>query len=213
MKKAMAGIAGLALGVALLVAASDRAVGQIDPICGSTASASSGVLLACPQGDGDAFGALGLTIHVVVKYQGAPVVGVPAADFWLVGCNDMLWLCGQSASIDADGPTDANGETTISGRLAAGGCDVGVRVVVQGVVLETPECSGPLCLDIAVRSPDVAGPGGMTAGGVVDLLDFSAFASHYSARGYDACADLAAPFGVITIADFARFANHYRHRC
>jgi hypothetical protein len=102
--------------------------------CSSSASSIGGCWLICPQGDGDRLDASGATISVVVKDQaGAPIPGIPAADFWLMGCTDPgIVLCGGGGSINAAAATDVNGETTIAAAMAAGGCDVsGVVVVVR----------------------------------------------------------------------------------
>lgn len=122
-----------------------------DP-CGSTATSAAGVHFICPQGDGDALSAAGLTITVtVLDIAHVPVPGIPAQDIWLIGCNDLLVLCGGSGAINATAPTDTNGMTTIEGAIAGGGCDPGVRVVVQGIVIGGGVCSGG-CLPIQVRS-------------------------------------------------------------
>ena len=112
--------------------------GIVDP-CSTTATTAGGCLIICPQGDGTSLGGAGATISVTVKdATGAPVPGIPAADFWLIGCNDALTLCGGSGSSNADAATDGAGQTTISGGLAAGGCDTGLSHVVQGVVIAEP---------------------------------------------------------------------------
>jgi hypothetical protein len=188
--------------------------GVVDP-CFSTASSASGVHFICPQADGDPLGSNGLTISVTIHDNtDAPVAGIPAGDFWLIGCSDLLILCGGSGSIDATGATDANGMTTISGDIAGGGCDSGVRVVCQGIVLGNG-CGG-LCLGIAVRSPDQRSPAGATPDNDVTLADLSYFAttSYQSPpKAYFACHDFVAPFGTVSLADFAKFGAHYLHHC
>jgi hypothetical protein len=188
--------------------------GIVDP-CNSTASSAAGAVFACPAGDGDALSANGLTISVTIHDNtNAPVPGIPASDFWLIGCNDGLTLCGGSGSSNATGATDVNGNTTIAGVIAAGGCDTGVRVVCQGIVLGGGACA-PLCLPIAVHTPDLRPTG--TTDGVVGFADFSAFGGAFPPNGtYDACADYKAPFGSpLTLSDFTAFAPHYlaAHHC
>lgn len=189
--------------------------GVVDP-CNSTASGPAGVIFACPQNDGDLLSASGLTINVTVKDNvNAPVVGVPAADIWLIGCNDLLGLCGGSGAINASAATDINGQTTITGKIAAGGCDLGgVRVVVQGVVVGAGVCAAP-CVAIKVKSADI------NKSLVVNLVDFAIFGggppagSGYPSppKVYNECIDYTAPFGTVTLPDFAKYGSHNLHTC
>ena len=183
---------------------------QIVDFCNTTASSPTGVLFACPQGDGTTLSAAGLTITVtVIDNVNQPVVGIPAEDIWLIGCNDLLGLCEGADAISASGPTDANGQTTITAAFAAGGCDVGgLRVVVQGIVVGAGACGQP-CLPIKVRSADITGDLH------VDLIDLAQFSAGYASppKPYVECIDYAAPFGTVTLADFAKYAAHYQHLC
>jgi hypothetical protein len=186
--------------------------GIVDP-CNSTASSGTGVHFICPQGDGDALNSLigpnpDLTISVTIRDNtNAPVVGIPAADFWLIGCNDLLVLCGGSGSINASGATDSNGETTITGDIAGGGCETGVRVVVQGIILGNGACA-PICLPISVRGPDLVVNLSVTA------ADFSAFGLAFPPNAYSSCVDyVGGPYGTITVADFSKFGLHFTHAC
>jgi len=189
--------------------------GIVDP-CNSTASSAGGVHFVCPQGDGDALGAAAISV-TIRDNTNAPVVGIPAADFWLIGCNDLIILCGGAGSINADAATDANGQTTISGDIAGSGCDSGVRVVCQGIVLGNGACN-PLCLAIQVRSPDQknAGGGALPPDGLVGTADFAFFGTSYQSppKPYFSCHDFVGnPYGTITVADFAKFGSHYNHKC
>ncbi len=182
--------------------------GIVNP-CSSTASSASACYLVCPQGDGDRLDAVGATISVTVRDNlGAPIPNIVASDFWLIGWNDALALCGGSGSINADSASAADGTTTISGDLAAGGCDDGFQVVVQGVIIADPnDWTQALCLAIVVRSPD------LNADLVVDILDFSAFGDFYNTDpAGDPCSDFNCD-GVIDLLDFAAFGNHYLHFC
>jgi hypothetical protein len=182
--------------------------GIVNP-CSSTASGAGACYLVCPQGDGDRLDAVGSTISVTVRDNlGAPIPNVPAADFWLIGCNDALALCGGSGSINADSASNGAGNTTISGDLAAGGCDDGLQVVVQGVVIADPnDWTQALCLAVLVRSPDI------NADLVVDLIDFSLFGPVYNTSpAADDCIDFNCD-GVIDLVDFSLFGNHYLHLC
>lgn len=187
------------------------AVAQVNECCTPTATASSGVVFACPQGDGDLFSSNGVTITVIARdcVTGVPVPGVPASDIWLIGCSDLLTLCGGSNSCNATGPTDANGVTTIEGTIATGGCDLGgVRVIVQGIVVGGGTCGDP-CLAIKVKSCDINGDL------QVNLVDTAAFGAGYTSppKGYNECIDYKAPFGTVDLADFATYGAHNNHHC
>lgn len=200
--------------------------GIVDP-CKSTATSPgtypvdpTDVHFGCPKGDVvEGLGVLGLTITVTVKDNtNAPIVGMPAADIWVKGCNDALLLCGGSSALNAALATDASGMTTITGDFAGGGCDTGLNVVVQGNVLGGGQCP-VICLGIAVRTPDFTSTGGGGPDNRVDILDFSnltkGFTTAYQSppKAYKVCYDLASPFGTVTLPDFAKFGLHYNHVC
>jgi hypothetical protein len=180
-----------------------------------TAVGAGGCYVVCPQGDGSSLSDIDAVITVTVTdYDGYPITRVPASDVWLVGCSDGIVLCGGSNAINADSMTNDNGVTTISGRLAAGGCDSELLVVVMGIVASVPGDPGtPMCLPYETKSPDITGSGGFIDG-VVDLIDLVAFAGGYTSppNPYDACLDFNCD-GVIDIVDFAKFAQHYLHHC
>jgi hypothetical protein len=121
-------------------------------------------------------------------------------------------MCGGSGAISASAPTDANGVTTITGRFAVGGCDVGgVRVVVQGVPVGVgPSCADP-CLPIKIKSGD------LNKSLNVNLVDFSIFGgpNGYPSppKPYNECIDYTAPFGTVTLPDFAKYGSHNNHTC
>ena len=184
--------------------------------CSTSVYTAAGCYVACPQGDGTSLSAINSTIHVVCRdWVGDPFPDVPASDFWLIGCNGALVLCGGSASIDADQPSDAGGETTISGTLAASGCSVGgVHLVVQGTIIADPaDCYVRYCLPLQTVSPDITGNGGIIDG-VVDLIDLAAFSAGYTAppNPYDGCLDYNCD-DLVDIIDFSIFAQHYLHDC
>jgi len=186
--------------VAWIAGASNVNSGIVDP-ANSSASSGAGCLLVCPQGDGPTIASTGATISVtVMDNTPAPIVGIPAADFWLIGCADALSLCGGSGSINADSTTNASGQTTINGVLAAGGCDTGVKVVVQGALINS-------CLPIATKSPDRNGDG------QVQLIDFSLFKPAFGTNpASDTCFDFNCD-GKIDLIDFAQFSAHWQHAC
>jgi len=208
--------------------------GVIDP-CKSTVAATAGVVLVCPLGDGDLLSATASgtnsTITLTVRDNtNTGIQGIPTTDMWLVGCNDGLLLCGGSQGSNADVATGPTGVTTFTQEPAAGGCDSGLYVVVQGAVIQQAGACQPLCLAIAARSPDYKS----TAGCPLDTpcpdskvtnADFSWFTSHYTVnialpKPYYVCADYArnqaGNFGDITLADFSKFTVHFQgagHKC
>ena len=198
----------------MMPAAVDTANSGIVHPCSSTATTGVGsyCATACPQGDGDNLGDVGGLISVLVKDNtGAVIPNIPASDFWLIGCNDALALCGGSGSINADSASNASGMTTIGGGqdIAAGGCDNGVQVVVQGTVLLDPvDCTSVFCLPINVVSVDYNGDL------VVDLIDFSIFGPAFPSppQTYDGCLDYNCD-GVIDLIDFSIFGGHFLHLC
>ena len=182
--------------------------GIVDP-CSSEvdfcAPTGSRCLIICPQGDGSTLADGGNEICVIVRDNtGAPIAGILASDFWMIGCTDLA-LCGGSGSSNADAATDANGETTISGGMAAGGCeDTGLMVVVQGVVIGCPGT----CLSITVHSPDI--DGSLDVG----ITDFSRFGLAYpsTVKPYDSCCDYDCD-GDVDLVDFSIFGQHWLHVC
>lgn len=213
MRTANTRLSALALAAAVLVVFSSGAdvvaesgVFLPDP-CFSAVSSASGTVLACPAGDGEALASKGLRISVTVKDAvDVPVSGIPAADFWVIGCTDDLVLCGGSQSSGADSSTNAQGETTISGTIAAGGSDQ-LHVVVQGIVVGCP----PTCLPIDVKSPD------QNADLAVDLADAALFATGYPPLPYRSESDLNGD-NVVDLLDFALFHSHFynpsaKHQC
>jgi hypothetical protein len=189
--------------------------GIVDP-CSSAASIEGGgyCWVVCPQGDGPPLNVLApvagdATISITVKDQtGAPIPGIPAADFWLIGCVDGLALCGGAGSINATAASDVNGQTTINGALFGGGYDDAVSVVVQGTILLAANCVDRLCLDITVRSPDINGTLSVGSG------DFTIFGNAWIPLGgvYDTAADYDCNVTIDSI-DFTVFGNHWQHAC
>jgi hypothetical protein len=164
--------------------------------------------LVCPHGDGPRLDELpgDATITVtVLNLLGNPLEGITGANLWLIGAHDELVLCGGASSIDADYPTDDNGQTTFTGAIKAGGCDYPLHVVVAGTVLLKDDCSGPIDVDIRAVSPDIDGDL------VVNLTDFSAFGAAWGGA-YNPCVDFNCD-GSIGLVDFSLFAQHWMHGC
>jgi hypothetical protein len=190
----------------------DNANSGIVYSCSSTAAGTGCCYLICPQGDGTRFddipecGAI-ISVHAA-DLTGAPIAGIIGNDIWLVGCTGGICLCGGAGSINADSATSAfaavAGNTTISGDLAAGGCDNGFNVVIQGVLVGCPTT----CLPYDIKSPDI------NCDLIVDIIDLAQFATIYTTQpgGYTTCADFDCS-GTIDIVDFAIFGIHYLHAC
>jgi hypothetical protein len=190
-------------------------------LCTDVTSSSAGAncWLVCPMGDGDRLDEVGATISVRVTTLGTtPVPGIPASDIWLEGCGLQLVLCGGSGAIDADSATNADGRTTLSGTLAASGCaPSGLVILVQGVLaLDTLDNCNIDCLDIPTLSPDISVDGGVVDG-IVELVDFAAFGTHFNTEGgvdadYDACCDYDCD-NYVELVDFSIFGSHWQHSC
>jgi hypothetical protein len=183
-------------------------MGQAVDGCQSESSCFFGSVLGCPAGDGTTLASSGGTIYITARHSnGAPYPLVPAGDFWLIGCNGGLTLCGSSASSDADSVTNQAGQTTMSGVLRVGGCDTALNVVVQGNQLfELPSCSQPQCHPIEVRSVDIDGDLN------VNLVDFSRFVQGFVLAAPPPCIDFNFD-GTVNLQDFSIFAQHYQHSC
>ncbi len=218
------------LSVSLLFS-SNRAYAPIVDPCKSFVSATTGIALVCPAGDGDSFSSVGITINLTVRdSQDSGIAGIPRTDMWLVGCNDKLLLCGGSQGSNPDAATNALGQTTFSNEPNASGCETGVYVVVQGLIILKAGCV-PNCLPMQLRSPDYkssGAPGPPPCGldtqcpdGKVSMADYTWFTLHYPnwdnpGAPYLACADFATPYSSISLADYSRFIIHYTgtgHRC
>ena len=167
-------------------------------------------------GGGDQLSDLGADISVVAKDNvGAAIPAIPAADFWVIGCNDGLVLCGGSAAVNADSVTNALGQTTITNALRVGGCDTGLQVVIQGTIVDEPgNCGTPLCLPIVINSTDLNND--LVSG----IQDFSAFGIAYPTvlnplpDPFEPCMDYDCSGGpVLGLVDFSIFAQHYDNEC
>jgi hypothetical protein len=211
----------LAAAVGWQIAGVDPATGDstgiFDP-CVSDANSAGGCWFSCPLGDGDRLDALSpsavITVHVV-DGAGFPIWNIPATDFYLLGCTDGLVLCGGGGAVNADQPSDESGNTTMSGAMAASGCDIdGVVVVVLGVIITDgtlPDCP-PKCLPFDAVTPDITGDGGVIDG-AVDAIDFGNFGLVYDKpASYDPCFDYNCD-GMVELADFGDFGLHWEHSC
>ena len=188
----------------------------------------------CPAGDFQLIrdGCTGVGtqyIWVEARCEYGPVAGVPPTDFWLNSCSTSLNLFLCSTSLTADSATGANGRTTFTGRLKAGGCNVpsgsltgsGVFLVVQGrAVLSQPQCLVVLCLPIDILSPDLAGAGG-PPDGHVGIQDLTVFGTTFNCiypgpyppgKAYNACCDYTHDGTTVNVSDFGAFGTHWQHK-
>jgi hypothetical protein len=203
----------------LLVFATSAFAGDVDD-CQSECSLSSAPLRVtiCPAGDAEFIydgGGTGTDyIEVIVRdVGGVGIPGVPWTDYWLQACDPGQDLCLCASPIVADALTDATGRTTISGRIAGGGCILtgGVYIAVQGKILvDAPACVVTTCLDMVIVSPD------LTVDCQVTLSDLGVFGGTYNkalgAPGYNPCADYNDD-DQCNLSDFATFGEHYQHVC
>ena len=227
-------LAVLCLVAALVVVSSTAYAGIVDP-CNSTAtvilSGASGLpvtLPACPAGDGGTLISQGWYISLTIMDGLTPpngIANIPPSDFWMDDCdpvNQLIVLCGGSASSGADSLTNALGMTTMSNtQLAAstldglttgppvGGtarCSDGVIIIVQGEILEdqATSCTTKMCYPINVRSFDLTGDGNITS------ADLSTFAIGYvgGAGHFNPCIDYDGS-GTANLPDLTTFALHF----
>jgi hypothetical protein len=171
---------------------------------------------SCPLGDGDRLDDIGAVISIhAFDPADNPIWGIPATDYFVLGCSDGLVLCGGGGSITADSASGVNGNTTMSGTLAASGCElIGLFVVIQGFIVEegTPPNCQPKCLEFRVVTPDISGEGGVIDG-YVELIDFGQFGLVYDKPAlYDPCFDYNCDTEV-ELWDFRDFGLHWRDAC
>ena len=225
MKRSIAVLACASLVAAVFLCPSARAG---DPLSGTDFSAGvscAGMkITVCPAGDfeyirdGCGVGFQNYIWVIVRTTYYAPIPGIPPTDFWLNACNPAAQLALCAAPVLADSATGSNGRTTISGRLSGGGCALtgGVWIAAVGIIVMDPDdWSSPLCLDIAIKSPDVMGEGGHPDGSVnlSDLIPFgSSYNKNWGQSSFNPCCDYNDD-NTCNLSDFAFFGTHYQHRC
>lgn len=136
---------------------------------------------------------------------GDPVAGYPAEDLWLTTTGATLVLC--DGGIRADGPTGADGRTTFSGPVRAGGHLIPASD--NRLLVETAH--GALHYsslgDLSLTSPDLDGDLD------VDLSDVILFAQGYLDYGtYDPELDFHYD-GVINLSDLIVMTQHRNLVC
>ena len=167
-----------------------------------------------------------------------PIPGIPWTDYWINSCdgNVTRQLCLCASPIVADSLTGANGKTTFSGRIAGGGCNVvttaappaittaGLWIAIQGKTIQTKPCppnTGPLCLNIMIKSPDLVGGPGFTPDCKVTVADLVPFSKSYNTqlgvpppvgKAFNACCDYNDDTKC-NLSDFGFLGLHYTHKC
>lgn len=144
------------------------------------------------------------TIHVQLLYQnGDPIVNYPAEDIWLGAPAGVPFAYCAGGTV-ADQDTDANGETTISRPLRAGGQ---IPPTSQPCVYVSDQPITYSDLPLTVNSPDVNGDL------VVDLSDIVFFTQNLMGGGvvdfrYDFNGD-----GVLNLSDVVVMAASLGDHC
>lgn len=141
-------------------------------------------------------------VNVTVKDQfNTPMVGVGANEVEAAGTCLLLGgsPCGQVLTVQATGPTNALGQTTIQ-ISKAGGCCTDLQIRARGVTLFT----------LSYRSYD------FTADGSVGLPDLGFLANTFNKApgdlNYNSCFDFNCD-GPVGLPDLGFFANHFNHNC
>ena len=178
----------------------------------------------CPHGDFEMIknGCGGANDYIWVEIRdnaNHPVPGIPWTDYWINACDPAQQLCLCVEAIVADSLTGANGRTTFSGFLKAGGCVLsgGIWIAVQGETIPADHvrCHPKLCLPIIFKGPDINGASGKPDC-IVNLSDLIPFGTSYNLSlgqsGYNACCDYNDD-NKCNLSDFARFGEHYQHQC
>ncbi len=128
----------------------------------------------------------------LVNAMGDPIQGYPYDDIWLETTEEGLVSCTLGSA--PEGSTDANGQTSWTLPLTAGGCSEGEGLLVY--VAGAPLLMAPM--DLTFNSADMNGDL------EIDLTDISLFTQALAAGGY------AGDFnfdGVINLSDIARFTD------
>ena len=168
----------------------------------STASANAGSILISPAGTRFTLASEDVVVTVHVRdANDDPVANYPFQDVWLDSASglDNVNIC-LGGSV-ADGNSNGEGMTTISGTIYGGGwTQDGLQVYLAG----NPAISAPLAID--VNSPDITGDR------VVNLSDVAEFGVHFFDQNYDFQIDFDQR-GTEDIVDLAILAEHIGERC
>lgn len=172
----------------------------------------------CPQGDfefirdGCGTGNDYIWVEAVDEY-GTGIAGIPCYDYWLNACDPAEELCLCADPVVADSVTNSAGRTTISSRIAGGGCAVegGLYLAVQGQILFTWNA----CVEVTCRTIIIVGVD-LTADCRVNLSDLAVFGFSYNKNlgdmYYNTCCDYNDD-DHCNLSDFAYIGEHYQHEC
>ncbi|MBN1884736.1 MAG: hypothetical protein JW876_04335 [Candidatus Krumholzibacteriota bacterium] len=203
----------------LLVLATSLYAGDVDNCESECAVSCVGMRVSiCPAGDFEfiSAGCGGDSDYIEVYVRdagGLGIANIPWTDYWLNACDPAEELCLCANAVVADSLTNDEGRTTISGRIAGGGCITtgGVYLAVQGKqLLAKPDCLDPICMAMIIVSPD------LTADCEVTLSDLGVFGLSYNKAlgdaGYNTCCDFNDD-DQCNLSDFAFMGEHYLHEC
>lgn len=180
-------------------------------------------ITVCPRGDFEQIrnGCGGTDDYIWIEARDCadyPIPGIPWTDYWIGACDPAQALFYCVEPIAADSLTGANGRTTFSGIIRAGGCVLtgGVWMAIQGQIIKTPPTyATPLCLGVVIKGPDLTGASGKPDG-FVNLSDLIPFGTSYNKilgqGGYNGCGDFNDD-DKCNLSDFAYFGQHYQHSC
>lgn len=162
---------------------------------------SNDTLQTCPAGHAD-------VLQAEVAMWGsniAPTVGIPPAMiecYPIVGAGAASHFCAGDPLI-MDGPTDANGRTTLTTATIGGHDKTDLVFALAESTLRFDT------LTVYLKSPDENGDG------TVNVSDFALFALSFASppKPYVWYRDFDAPYGVINLQDFGYFAAHNNHAC
>lgn len=164
----------------------------------------SGHILVVPDGSGPTLASEGHVVWFrVVDRGGSPIEGYPFQDLMLARLDGTTQVIPCPGGAVADANTDANGESTFSGALAAGGwTDETLYIHAAGVpAVDLPP------LQLTVNSPDLDG------NHMVNLQDIGAFALDF-ASGYAFRSDIGGDLdGTLNLADVGVLAIHNGKSC
>jgi hypothetical protein len=147
------------------------------------------------MGGGDFDATITVTL---IDYSGLPIAQYPREDMWLEAADGGLVLCDHGTVADAS--TDANGQTTWTGSLQAGGqSQAGCQVLISGWVLNFAP------LDLHFNSADISGDLR------VNLTDVSLFA-HDFFLGYNYRSDFYWD-GTINLSDLGLMSQSLGATC
>lgn len=147
-------------------------------------------------------------VHLLDGF-GNPVVGFPAEKITVQPQNGG-WIACPDSPLIADGPTDASGNTTISGALWAGGFSAAgelMQVIVDDSSVSTTSYPGGLAgLEYFINSPDISGDFR------VDLNDVGYFAVDFFSGDHQFSADYVRD-GRVNLSDVGKLVVGFEAEC